>query len=282
MIRLQFAGIFYEKDYVKLMEELNLLYSHELGPGDLPVKRKNESMHAIIVPHDSYDKSGMCSAWAYKLLGEKRMPKRYIILLPDSSGSVLNYGTVNQDIESVFGVCKIDKNFVHDLLNTGIVSLQEKFSSKELEMQIPLLQHISKDKLNEIKIVPIIVPHINNVDNLVEEILNISNDFVLIIVSNFTKYGPKYLYTPFRYNLEESKNELDKSIANYILNLDVNSLRKYVIKNKIQVSGLNSLIVGLEIMKKLKVRKGDLLCYYRSNKTSEDQDNYVSYFSFGF
>ncbi|MBL7051592.1 MAG: AmmeMemoRadiSam system protein B [Nanoarchaeota archaeon] len=282
MIKSSFAGKYYEKDYVNLMNQINELYESKLGPGDLATSRKDEKLFGILVPHDYYSLSGACSAWAYKVLAESKFPKTYVILIPDQSGTVVNYLTCLDDFETEFGVCKLDKEFAEKLLESGIVSKTDSIDEQALEVQLPLLQHACKDRINDIKILPIVVPSAHNFEILAKKIVEIEKDIVVIIVSNFTKYGNKFLFTPFKYNIKECLEGLDLGMIRLILNLDSEIFLKNVRKNKIQVSGSFSVALGLNILKLLGSEEGELLSYYKSSSINKDEENTISYFSFIF
>jgi len=122
MISLSYAGMFYEKEYVPLMKQLDSVYKHKLGPGDLPTRRKEEKIHGIIVPHEHYSLSGPCAAWAYKLLAEHKFPQTFLLLVPDQTGNLLNYATCLEDFETAFGICKCDQEVAKALIDSGIVT----------------------------------------------------------------------------------------------------------------------------------------------------------------
>ena len=282
MIKSSFAGKFYEKDYVKLMSQIDSSYEHEFGPGDLPTRRKEGKLHGIIVPHDYYNLSGPCASWGYKLLAEHKFPDTFVILVPDQSNTLLNYATTSEDFETEFGICKVDKEFVEKLIANGIVTKKDSIVEQALEMQLPFLMHACKDKVKDVKILPIVIPHTHNLEALAKEIVDSGKDIVVIVASNFTKYGPKFLFTPFKYNLNESLNQLDRNIVKSILNLDSDTLIKYVRRNKIQASGIYAITLALTIFKLMEVNEGELLSFYRSSKIDEDLENFISYMSFVF
>tara|TARA_Y100000310_G_C20687341_1_gene819937 strand:+ start:103 stop:951 length:849 start_codon:yes stop_codon:yes gene_type:complete len=282
MIKSSFAGKFYESDYVGLMNQIDSSYEHELGPGDLPTRRKEGKLHGIIVPHDHYNLSGPCATWAYKLLAEHKFPETFVILVPDQTNSLLNYATALEDFETEFGICKIDKEFAEKLINEGFVTKKDFIVEQALEVQLPFLLHACKDKIKDVKILPIVVPNTNNFEELAEKIVSSGKDIVVIVASNFTKYGPKFLFKPFKYNLKESLNQLDRNLVKPIINLDNNTLVKHVRRNKIQVSGINAIVLALAIFKFMKVEEGELLSFYRSSRIDEDLENFISYMSFVF
>jgi MEMO1 family protein len=282
MIKSSFAGKFYESDYVKLMGQIDSSYEHDLGPGDLPTRRKEGKLHGIIVPHDHYNLSGPCASWGYKLLAEHKFPETFVILVPDQSNSLLNYATTLEDFETEFGICKVDKEFAKKLVDSGIVTKKDSIVEQALEVQLPFLMHACKDKIKDVKVLPLVVPHTHNFEALANEIVSSGKDIVVIVASNFTKYGPKFLFTPFKYNLKESLNQLDRNIVKSILNLDSETLIKHVRRNKIQISGVNAIAMALTIFKLMEIKEGELLSFYRSSKIDEDLENFISYMSFVF
>ena len=74
------AGQFYPASFDELDKEINACFTSKFGPGDLPLKKKEQSVLGVIAPHAGYTYSGPCAAWAYKeiaeskLLAEKRFP----------------------------------------------------------------------------------------------------------------------------------------------------------------------------------------------------------------
>ena len=259
MIKPLYSGILYEKGYVSLLNQIHRCYEHPLGPRQLPEKRKEgQRVYGIVVPYTSYAVSGPCAAWGYKMLAEHYFPETYVVLVPDTSGTFVNYVTVGEDFETSFGVCQIDRPFVQALLDTGIVSRARDVQEFSLEVQLPFLQHASRDKLRQLKIVPILVPHSHNVEKLAELIVDIKKDIVVIIASHFSPQGSTSLS-------EEELSAQDLALVQYVLDFDVEGLESFVTKNKGDMPGVHALILGLHILKYLGVHQGELLHHYRSS-----------------
>jgi len=280
MIKPQFAGSYYKADFEKLAKQIEACYTGNLGPGDLPTKRKEKSLKGIIVPHAAYSYSGQCAAWAYKEVAESKFPKTYIILFPDHTETHFDFATTDEDFETMLGVVKTDKEFVNKLLQTKLVKKTTNFKEYSIEVQLPFLQLANKDNLNKIQIVPIICPTTNNYKELAEEILKISKDIVVIISSDFTHYGVKFGYTPFKFNIEQSIKDLDKNAIKLIMNYDSEEFLKYIKKTKATICGQYSITLGIEILKQIS-KEPELLCYYNSSKINP-KDNQVSYASIVF
>jgi MEMO1 family protein len=280
MIKPQFAGKFYEADFEKLAKQIEDCYTGDLGPGDLPIKRKEKSLKGLIAPHGAYKYSGQCAAWAYKEVAESKFPKTFIILFPDHSGTHFDFATTDEDFETMLGIVKTDKEFINKLLKTNIVKKTTNFREHSIEVQLPFLQLANKDFLNKIQIVPIICPTTNNYKELAEEITNISKDIIVIISSDFTQYGVKFGYTPFKFNIKQSIKDLDKEAIKLIMNYNSEEFLKYVKKTRAPICGKYPIALGIEILKKIS-KEPELLCYYNSAKIIPNE-NHVSYASIVF
>lgn len=282
MILPKYAGRLYEGEYVRLDEQMSACYDHSLGPGDLPLRRKEARMYGLVVPCSPYSLSGPCAAWAYKLLAESYFPETYVLLLPDTKGVFVNYVTCLEDFQTVFGSCSVDKPFAQALLQTGIVSRAETIDEVALELQLPFLLHACRDRIQDIRILPIVVPHSHNIEKLAEEIVRIKKDIVILIVSDFTPYGPQYLYTPYKYSVDDEIQNVDLSLVKFLLNFDSEALLKFVKRYTIPLPGKDALVLGIEILKQLGVREGELLSYYRSSDISSEKENSVGFASLVF
>ena len=171
MIKSFFDGILYKRESEELKEQIESLYKSEFGPGNLPLKRRESRIYGVVVPYSQYDYSGSAMAWAYKLLAESYFPETYIILVPDTKGSFVNYVTVFDDFQTPLGTCKVDLELARKLIDLGLVSFTSNLQEFTLEVQLPLLMDSCKDRINDLKILPIVVPNLHNYEKLVEEIM---------------------------------------------------------------------------------------------------------------
>lgn len=258
MIKALYAGVLYKKGYVALLNQIHGCYEHSLGPRRLPDRRKHgERVYSVVVPYSSYTISGPCAAWSYKMLAEHYFPETYVLLLPDTQGVFVNYVTVVDDFETAFGVCSIDRPFVQALLDTGIVSRTRDVQEFALEVQLPFLQQACRDRLAQLKIVPLIIPHSYNVEMLAKEVVKIKKDIVIIMASHFSVQNT--------FLSEEELSAQDLALVQYILDFDIARLEHFVRKNKGNMPGVYPLILGLHILKELGVHQGELLHHYRSS-----------------
>ncbi|MBI4448224.1 AmmeMemoRadiSam system protein B [Candidatus Woesearchaeota archaeon] len=272
MIKPIVAGYFYEEDFEKLSKQIEKCFTSKLGPGSLPGKRKNEKLFGVISPHAGYQFSGPCQAWAYKALAETRFPKRYILIGPDHNGFNSATSTCLDDWETPFGIVKSDKSFIIDLLDKcSFIKKAEKINEHSIEVQLPFLQYANKDKMKEIKIVPLIVPNEKDYMKIGEALAELGGEDTCVIVSSdFTHYGPSFNYVPFNYNIKEEMYALDKKAIAIIQDLDSKNFLGYVRDSGATICGKNAIALGMEVFKEWFSKKIELLSYY----TSGDLTNY--------
>ncbi|MBS3107526.1 AmmeMemoRadiSam system protein B [Candidatus Woesearchaeota archaeon] len=275
-------GIFYENDFTKLDHQIKSCFLSELGPGELPGKRRDKKLYGLIVPHAGYSFSGPCAAWAYKEIAESKLPSAIVIIGPNHSAIGPKAAVLSDDFETPFGRLKVDKSLVLELLEKcpfvkeDIKSHEEEHS---IEVQLPFLQFVCMDKLKDIKILPLVVSNLSYEEclKISETLANYDPNILFIASSDFTHYGPGYNYVPFVYNVDKELEELDNQAFNLIHNFDGRSFFKYG-QDK-TICGLLPIIIVLEACKNLFAKKVNLLCYYRSTKIHHSE-NSVSYASF--
>ncbi len=266
MLKPLYSGINYEKEYVPLLTEIHRSYTHRLGPGELPGRRKDtERIYAVVVPHSSYAFAGPGMAWGYKMLSEHYFPETYVLLIPSSKENS-PICVVDEDFESAFGVCFVDNIFVNKLLETGLVSRAENVDELALELQIPFLQQASRDRLKLLKVLPLIVSS-SSLKKLAETLVQIKKDIVVIIASDFVIGA-------------SSEGDLighDKQLIQYILRFDIGGFEKYIEKHNISLPSKNVFSLGIEILKQLGVNQGEVVNYYNSGEIgSEESKSFVS------
>lgn len=277
------SGIFYENEFDALNKQIELCFTHSLGPGGFPVKKRRGVVKAIISPHAGYVYSGPCVAWGYKELAESELADVYILIGPNHFG--LGSSISLDDWKTPFGLLKTDKDFAKALSENTRLPINEAFHKKEhsLEVQLPFLQYANREHILELRIVAITLSDDMNLDNLAKDI----NEFLakqnkkvsFLISSDFTHYGRSYGYVPFASDVEKKLDSLDKKAIELILLKDAKGFLSYVHKTGATICGVLPIYLLLNILKN---EKGTLLMYYRSSKISNDINNSVSYASIMF
>jgi len=282
------AGQFYAEGFEELDKQIIECFNSKLGPGDLPVSRGDNSVRGIISPHAGYQFSGPAQAWAYKELGESKFPSRFIILGPNHTGlgssPVL---TTLADWKMPFGTVECDKGFAREILGKcDFVKEDYEAHSQEhsIEVQLPFLQFVNKDRLREIKFVPLIISDydLGMCRDLADSIIDISEDIGVIASSDFTHYGPNYNFTPFLHSIKDNVYALDGDAIELVKKMDTKGFLEYVKKKKATICGAGAIAVCMEIMRNLGIKKGSLLNYYTSGDVVNDYTNSVGYASIKF
>ncbi|PLW79435.1 AmmeMemoRadiSam system protein B [Candidatus Woesearchaeota archaeon] len=273
------AGRFYKEDFAKLETELKECFTGKLGPGDLPANRdESKKIRAIIAPHAGYVYSGQCAAWAYQAIAESHFPKTYILLGPNHQGTGSSLSL--EDWKTPFGIIKNNKDLTRKIHETTGLKIDESCHNNEhsIEVQLPFLQFISKDKMKELQIVPItisedlkITEFANNLKKILED-----EDAVIIVSSDFTHYGRAYGYIPFEGEPQKRIKEMDKKSIEYIKNNQLKELLDHIDETQSTICGIIPIII---LMQTLKEYKATLEMFYTSAEISGDVKNSVSYAS---
>jgi len=275
-----FAGQFYEQNEFALDRQITDCFNDKNGPGDLPLNKRIKNIQAIIAPHAGYVFSGPCAAWAYKEIAESEFADLYIIIGPNH-GSKINAVSV-QGYETPFGLARVDHEFANTLLekNTDLVVDEEaQMGEHSIEVQVPFLQFATKDKMHELKILPIMLGGIdyNKLGlDLKETILESGKKVIIIVSSDFTHYGHNYHHIPFSADVKKNIYDTDRKAIDFIEKLDADGFMSYVEENMMTICGALPIAVLLKTLKSSKVK---LEQYYTSADLEENSKykNSVSY-----
>ncbi len=277
------AGQFYEGDFHKLDKQIQNAF--ESGPGSLPLEKRNKDVIAAIVPHAGYQFSAKCASWAYKEVGESKFPEVFIIIGVNHSGSSNKALISMQDWNTPFGSIKVDKDACRRLISDFIKEDETAHSQEHsIEVQLPFLQLISKNNLDRLKIVPIILNSLDFdlIKKIAEKIFALKKPMIIIASSDFIHYGVNYGYMPFRFNIKQEVANLEKQFFNLISELKTEKFISLVEKTGATICGAAPIAVLLELVKKFNIDHGRLLCSYNSGDVINDYSNFVDYASFVF
>jgi hypothetical protein len=275
-----FAGQFYEKNEQALDKQITECFEGKNGPGATPLIKRSGKIKAIIAPHAGYFYSGACAAWAYKEVAEAEFADLYIIIGPNHAGS--GNAVSIQGYETPFGLARVDQEFAKSLVEKNDeLKINEEAHAGEhsIEVQIPFLQFATKDKMHELKILPIIISEIDYVKfglDLKETILESGKNVVIIVSSDFTHYGHNYHYLPFSSDIKKNIYERDRKAIDFIEKLDADGFIGYMDETMGTVCGAFPIASLIRSMKEAKV---ELLQFYTSADLEEEQTykNSVSY-----
>ena len=281
----QFAGSFYEKGFNELDKQIKECFAHEKGPGELPINKREKKLKAVIAPHAGYTYSGPCAAWAYKEIAESEFADLYIIVGPNHAG---NGNFVSTDMwVTPFGEIRVDKEFLKYLMkHNEQLKINEHAHSEEhsIEVQLPFLQFATRDKMHELKILPIIVDHELDYKklslDLKETILETGRKVVFIVSTDFTHYGRNYRYLPFSQDVQENIYKMDRKAIDFVQKMDAEGFLKF---NYEKITTICGQIAIATAIKSIKATKVNLDQYYTSaDITDGDYKNSVSYAAISF
>ncbi len=268
-----FNGVFYDKNYEKQI----------IGLLDKGIK-PDPSTKAILVPHASYKYSGKCLINAYQHIDWKNINNIVILSTSHYSNNktiLPNFNTINFNNHIIKVPAELNKLFIGDGV---IVDKDNIFFNKEhsFETQLPAIIYFNKDRLDKIKIYPILIGDLKNYKDFANILLNIFNNqskTIFIINSDFTHFGPNYDYPP---------KSIIKSLTNanmFIRKKDAKDVKSIINGNMHEfeklgesVCGKYAILLWMQINKILKLSP-KLVCYATSfgNKKMTVNDNSVSY-----
>ncbi len=264
-----FAGKLYESEFHRLDRQINSCF--EQGPGALPVNRREKSFRGAIIPSCNYLVSGSAAAWAYKEIAESRFPELYIIIGSTELGSKAYLSL--DDFETPLGIVRNARIYIR---NENII-VDESIHGRErgIEIQLPFLQHVSKERQDYLKILPVLIGNCDfeSLRSVADAIKSINRRFIVIASCNLNYIGDKLGKAPFKYNVGEEIKNADMMAIEFIRNGDVEGFWK--LASKINMKEKEVICVLLEI---LRGRDGRLLMY-DDTKEATGRDSFITYCS---
>jgi len=213
----------YSREPQKLKEELkkaDALAAASAVKRDLD--EKNGIIRAIIAPHAGYRYSSAVAAAGYRLFDKKGI-KRVIILAPSHSVPIDKVALPWFDTyQTPLGDIPVDLRCIQKLKQSNLFAVHTGVWEKEhsLEVQLPFIQTYLKP---DVAIVPLIIGSSMSLAQLgrAAQILKscIDNNTVVVVSSDFTHYGSRFNYTPFKDSVDVQKSiaYLDHTIIDTII-----------------------------------------------------------------
>ena len=274
----QFAGMFYPTDFQKLESQIKDCFTHKFGPGELPISKRQGELKAVILPHAGYIYSGPCAAWGYKEIAESELPDVFIVIGTGHSTPLTCLST--DDFETPFGIIKNDNVLTGLLEKQGIKDYKTAHAEEHsIEAQLPFLQFACREKMKEIKFVPVVIGQEDPgmiADKISCALKEYGKKIMLIVSSDFTHYGENFGYVPFVYNVKEEMYNLDKKAIKFILDMDTDGFIKECDDTGATICGRNAIAVMLKLFED-KGYKASLLQYYTSGDIVDDYSSAVGY-----
>ena len=273
------AGQFYADGFAELEKQIKDSFMHEMGPGKLPKKSRKGKVKAIIVPHAGYIFSGPAAAWAYSQIAESELADVYIIAGPNHTGfgrSSICY----DEYETPLGIVKTDKEMCKmiaegtDLIDDGHSHLNEH----SVEVQLPFLQFSCRDRIKDLKIVPIVLSGDIDAAKLGKDLRKVigksRKNVTIIVSSDMTHFGWNYGYIPFDTDIKENLYKMDMETIKLIEKVKPKDFEKRLDEIKGTVCGRQPISMLLNAGKTEEIK---LLKYYTSADIMGDYTNAVGY-----
>lgn len=285
------AGAWYEADAGELAAAVD---SHLAAGQPLSAIARGLPI-ALIAPHAGHRWSGDAAGHAFNLLsGEAGASIRRVIMLGPSHHTRFHGISILpvENYQTPLGNVPLDTAVVSQLLDSPLFLTQPGAHREEhcLEIELPFLQ---RALAGSFQIVPMLISHLDPSDwKIVAATLRpfIDEKTVILISSDFTHYGARFGYLPFRDNQDLNLKKLDKGALAPILALNAAAFAAYKQESDITICGWQAIGVLLELL-----GSGDqiqhwgdappaakVLEYYRSADLSGDFDGSVSYAAVGF
>ncbi len=238
-------GRWYPSSFDLLDKEVVNCFLHAEGPGELPTRRTTQQLLGVLSPYGNYQQIGQVCAWAYKEIAESQFPELFVIM--GKGGNDYGFFTsLFSGWKTPFGIIDVDKERGQQLMNS-FPALQNDYAAFEegasVEAQLPFLQFASRDKLHELRVLPVLV---NSLDypqcrQLGEAIAELRDGCRMCVIGSCVLYG----------------DVVDTAL--------VDALKRIDTKKVLDIAQVNAargdLVVFLEAMKSLFARRGRLLHY---------------------
>jgi len=236
---------------------------------------------ALISPHAGIQWSGQAAACGYKLLKGQKI-KRVIVLGPSHYSGFRGLATSAEEYyETPLGKIKVDKETSEALYKITLFQGPRNAELQEhsLEMQLPFLQVVIGDFL----LVPLVVGELS-VNDYAEAARALSPyldaDTIVVASSDFTHYGSRFGYLPFKENQRANLKKLDEGAIKNIIAKNFQGFLNYVDETGATICGTRP--IGI-VLKMLPAKaQGSQLDYYTSGDLTGDFSSSVSYASIAF
>ncbi len=272
------AGSWYAGTANSLRKQLEELFTHELGPKNLPLlaKKGSRNLIGLVVPHAGYMASGPIAAHAYYRLAADGKPDVIVILGPNHTGRGSALSIMNEGVwRTPLGDVEIDAEVANRIVGaSSIIDVDARAHAYEhsIELQLPFLQYLYG---SEFKFIPICfmmqdLQSSREVGKAVAKAL-IGKNGLVIASSDMTHYEPQKI-----------AEEKDKLAIDAILKMDEGNYYHLVEQYGISTCGYGPTIAAITAAKELGAKKTELLCYKTSGDVLGDRSAVVGYASIAF
>ena len=274
------AGGWYPGEAAALTKTVDDLLARASPP------KVSEKPLAVISPHAGYRYSAPTAAAGYACL--RGHTYKRVIVLAFSHRNTGRYDGVDVPKEltayaTPLGRVPIDRVACDQLLSNPLFSSSAGRDGGEhsLELQLPFLQWVLKG----FSLVPLLIGRMSDRDFTAAAqaiVPLVDDDTLLVASSDFTHFGPRFGYQPFRENLPNRIRELADQAAAPIVRCDYDGFADHLTKTHDTICGRGPIKLLLRIMSMKGGAQGVRTAYDTSGKITGDWSNPVTYQSFVF
>lgn len=250
-------------------------------------KREAEAPLLLVLPHAGYIYSGPTAAAGYNLLRNSK-PDIVIILAPSHRSAMKGCALTAVDFfKTPLGSVRVDRDMTRRLLKNRLFKNDRAAHADEhaIEIHLPFLQRIYQTgREDRLLILPVLVgdiglPEASILSAALVAAMEGKKRPLFIISSDFTHYGDRFGYTPFRVpdkNMLLGKiRDLDMGAITCILKKDARGFQDYIDRTGATICGRNALLVALSLP--VRDLRPMLIRYDNSARVTGDYDSTVSY-----
>jgi AmmeMemoRadiSam system protein B len=238
------AGMFYPGETNELKKTINDCFMHSFGPRKIPPTAISANPITL-----------------------------FIIVGPNHWGIGCNVASMKDCMwETPLGNVEVDSESALELVNLSKIIELDLFShTKEhsLEVQVPMLQEVYKNKF---KILPIVL-----IDQSKQSAIEVGNAIAKISKKKNAMIIGSSDFTHYEEN--DFAHKQDKALIEPILNLDVDRFYNVLNKKKVTACGYGAIASTMIACKELGATKGELLKYATSGDITGDTSSVVGYSS---
>lgn len=271
------AGRWYDANPQVLQTELESYYQQAKAG-------TKEHMIALILPHAGYRYSGRTAMEGLKSLGGKKY-QRVIVMGPSHSLPMRDILSVPEatHYKTPLGETPLDLNFIQQLKQYRLFQsiLPAHQYEHSVQIEVPLLQYLLKD----FQLVPIVTGTLSrkNVVRVGAILRSLMDENTLVIASSdFTHYGPRFPYEPFKgqNDIPGKVKQLDMGAYELIAERNTPGFLAYREKTGCTICGFMPIAILLSMLPA--GTQTYRIHYDTSGDITGDWENSVSYFAIGF
>jgi AmmeMemoRadiSam system protein B len=275
MRRSTIAGSWYPGDRRELTELIGSL----LEQADIP--DVSGRLFGLIAPHAGIQFSGRAAACAYRLLRGRDI-NRVILIGPSHYQNFRGLAVSGVDAyETPLGTIAVDRARAEALSALPLFQgpSEAEFPEHSLEMHVPFLQTV----LPDCELLPIVTGHMSGFDcvNAARGLTTLIDKRTIVAASSdFTHYGRRFGYVPFKDDVREKLRKLDTGAIDCILQKNCEAFLDYLEKTGATICGATPIALLLHMLPP--EARGTLLTYCTSGDILGDYTDTVSYASLVF